>query len=366
MTRGPRARPVAVPLLERPRLRELASSQQAPFVVVRRAKMVALLARGLGPTAVAARLGCSVRNVRKWRARWEAAPAIETLRDRDRAGRPRCIPPEVRCDVIQLACDEPDKLLVPFRDTWTQGALAEALRLTTRVTISRSSVQRILASEGLRPHKTRVWLHSPDPAFRERTARICDLYRDPPKDAVLLCIDEKPMQALERRFPTTRGRDGGVRRDFEYVRRGVCHLLGAFDVRTGEVLGEVVPNRTGDALVAFMDRIAKRFPRKRVIVIWDNLNIHEDGRPERWSRFNARHGGRFEFVHTPKHASWLNQIELWFSILERRVLRRGSFDHLGRLELEVTAFIRYWNRWEKKPFRWTFDGRFEHTRRRAA
>ena len=81
---------------------------------------------------------------------------------------------------------------------------------------------------------------------------------------------------------------------------------------------------------------------------------------------DERHGGRFEFVYAPLHASWNNQIELWFSILERRVLRRGSFEHLGVLQPEVEAFIRYWNRYETKPFRWTFDGRFEHTRRRAA
>ncbi|MCZ7678720.1 MAG: transposase [Sandaracinaceae bacterium] len=120
-----------------------------------------------------------------------------------------------------------------------------------------------------------------------------------------------------------------MRRDFEYLRRGVCHLLAAFDVRTGEVMGEVVARRTGAALVAFLEGIARRHRGRRVIVIWDNLNIHHDGRDGRWTRFNERHGGRFEFVHTPTHASWVNQIELWFSVLERRVLRRGAFDHLG-------------------------------------
>lgn len=366
MPRGPKPRPVEVPLLERPRLFDLANSQQAPFVVVRRAKMIRLLARGLGPTEVARRLGCSPRNVRKWRERWEAAPCIDSLRDEERSGRPATIGPETRCHVIQMACDEPDKLLTPFRDTWTQQALADALRLRTKTSISRSSVQRILSAEGLRPHKVRMWLHSPDPEFRSKVERICGLYCDLPDDAVVLCIDEKPMQALERRFGTTRGGDARVRRDFEYRRRGVCHLLGAFDVRTGEVIGQVVQRRTGEAVVAFLEMIAQRYRGRRVIVIWDNLNIHHDGRHERWTRFNQRHGGRFEFVHTPTHASWVNQIELWFSILERRVLRHGSFDHLGILRREVEAFIRYWNLREKKPFRWTFNGRFEHTRRRAA
>src|SRR5690606_2372171 len=98
-------------------------------------------------------------------------------------------------------------------------------------------MQRILSAEGLRPHKVRMWLHSPDPDFRSKVERICRLYCEPPDDAIVLCIDEKPMQALARRYATSLGPDAGVRRDFEYLRRGVCHLLAAFDVRTGEVMG---------------------------------------------------------------------------------------------------------------------------------
>lgn len=258
MPRGPKPRPVQVLLLERPRLSELAKSQQAPFVVVRRAKIIMSLASGVGVAETARRLGCSERNVRKWRARWEAAPCIEALQDSQRAGRPATIGPEVRCQVIQMACEQPDKVLLPFRDTWTQQALADALRLRWNRCISRSSVQRILSAEGLRPHKVRMWLHSPDPDFRSKVERICGLYCEPPDDAIVLCIDDKPMQALARRYATSLGPDAGVRRDFEYLRRGVCHLLAAFDVRTGEVMGEVVARRTGAALVAFLERFAQR------------------------------------------------------------------------------------------------------------
>lgn len=366
MPPGPRARPILVPLLERGRLRSLADRQQAAHVVVQRARMILLLDKGLGPTAVARRLGCSDRNVRKWRARWEAAPCIETLRDGDRTGKPRSISAEVRCEVIALACAQPADFMIPFRDTWTQQLIAEVARgRCSTEFLSRSSVQRILSAEGLRPHHVRQWLHSPAPDFREKAARVCDLYRDAPKDAVILCVDEKPLQATERIYPNHVGTAAEVRREFEYARRGVAHLLGALDIRTGEVFGQVVPNRTGEALVQFMDAIAKRYADRRVIVVWDNLNIHCEGKDARWTTFNARHGNRFEFVFTPKHASWLNQIELWFSILQRRVIRHGSFDSLGRLQQTVEAFIRYWNLYEKKPFRWTFTGRF-HDNRKAA
>ena len=304
--------------------------------------------------------------MRKWRARWEEDPRVESLKDRPRSGRPRTISAETRCEVIKLACDEPNKLLVPFRDTWTQGALVEALRLETGTTISRSSVQRILSAEGLKPHRMRPWLHSPDPDFREKVTRICELYRDPPDGTVVVCVDEKPLQALERRFATTRGPAGEVRRDFEYKRHGVGHLLAAYNTRSGEVTAQVVDTRDGATLVKFMRKVARRYRGKRVVVIWDNLNIHFDGKDRRWSRFNARQGGRFEFVYTPLHASWVNQVELWFSVLQRRVIRNGSFEHRGRIRLEVEAFARYWNLVEKKRFRWSFAGYVDHDHARAA
>ena len=91
-----------------------------------------------------------------------------------------------------------------------------------------------------------------------------------------------------------------------------------------------------------------------IILIWDNLNVHYDGRDDRWTRFNARHGGRFHFVYTPKHASWMNQVEIWFSILHRRIIRYGDFGSTDHQKDEVEGFIRHWNKSEAHPFRWTW------------
>jgi hypothetical protein len=115
-----------------------------------------------------------------------------------------------------------------------------------------------------------------------------------------------------------------------------------------------------------MHALAQRYDGRRVYVIWDNLNLHYDGRDARWTRFNAEHGRRFRFVHTPLHASWVNQVEIWFSILQRRVLRYGSFESVTALARDVLGFIRHWNRSEARPFRWTFAGRFVHTPVRLA
>ena len=141
----------------------------------------------------------------------------------------------------------------------------------------------------------------------------------------------------------------------------MCHLLGACDVRTGRVLGSVVKKRSVGAVHNFLEVVARTFPERRVFVIWDNLNIHHDGSERRWTEFSRHHGGRFHFVYTPLHASWVNQIEVWFSILQRRLLRYGSFDSVADLREQVLAFIRYWNRFEAHPFNWKFAGKFVRT-----
>lgn len=361
MSHGPTPKPIVMPREERVRLKRLVRRRKASFALVQRARMILSLRRGFGPTQVARRIGCSARNVRKWRARWDACPQVESLLEADRSGRPARIPLEVRCRLVQLACDTPDRLYSPFRETWTQQALADAVQRETGRSISRSTVQRILSAEGLRPHRVRQWLHSPDPDFEVKVARVCDLYLNPPSGAAVVCVDEKPMQALERKYPTRIGPGGVVRREYEYIRNGTACLLAAFDVRDGQVLGRVVPNRTSEATVDFMEELARKYPQGEVYVVWDNLNTHYDGPSKRWTEFNRRHGGRFHFVYTPKHASWMNQIEVWFSILQRRVLRYGSFHSVAHLEREVIAFTRHWNWSEGRPFRWTFTGKFAQT-----
>lgn len=362
MGSGPLPQRVRVPRKEWPRLQALARRRHAWHDLVVRAWMVIWLSYGHSPATVARLVCCSDRVVRKWRARWVARPSLESLLDRPRSGRPPRVSLVTRCEIVKLACERPTKSVAPFREVWSYEALAQALHIRTGERISRSTVQRILGGKGLRPHRVRYWLHSPDPDFRAKVARICRLYTHPPHDAVVVCVDEKPMQALARRHPTHVGRRGIVRREFEYRRRGTCSLLAAFDIRTGKVFARVVRHRDADALVAFMRALARHYPDRRVYVVWDNLNVHGEGRDRRWTRFNKQHQGRFRFVYTPLHASWVNQVEIWFSILQRRVLRYGSFESVPVLAQEVLSFVRHWNAKEARPFRWTFTGRFVDTR----
>jgi transposase len=202
-----------------------------------------------------------------------------------------------------------------------------------------------------------MWLHSPDPEFREKVNRICELYHRPPPGSVVLCIDEKTgIQAIERKHQERNPRPGRTRRrEFEYIRHGTQSLISSFEVSTGKVHGVCGDSRTGDDLEAFMEELAILYPDTEVHVIWDNLNTHKAMR-KRWDPFNERHGGRFHFHFTPLHASWVNQIELWFGILGKRCLRNASFRSAIGLRDAIVQYMRQWNEREARPFRWTFEG----------
>jgi transposase len=346
----------------REKLAKQAASLTAEHRVVVRSRVILLAADGASNEEIAHCTGTTPRTVGKWRRRFFEKPTLEALNDASRSGRPPRVALADRLEVIKLACNRPDKDKTPYREVWTQQALADALFAETGIRLSRSEVCRILNAEGLRPHLVRPWLHSPDPEFRPKVERICDLYLTPPPDAVVVCVDEKPMQVLSRKHPTRVKRRAVVGVEYEYKRHGTQSLLGAFDTKTGQVFGRVVPKRSGEALVAFMNDLAARYPGREVYVVWDNLNIHYNGKVERWTEFNRMHGGRFHFVYTPLHASWVNQVEVWFSILERRVLRHGSFKSKAEQAQAVHGFIDHWNQHEVRPFRWTFRGRFEQSR----
>jgi transposase len=319
-----------------------------------RSRIVLAAADGESTYSIARRLGCCESTVRKWRGRIEQRASLSVLDDLPRSGRPATVPPEVRCDVLRIACSRPKDNFVPFGELWTLETLSACCEEQTGWRLSTSEIQRILTCGGLRPHRVRSWLHSPDRMFREKVEAITHLYLDVPPGATLLSFDEKPgMQAREHKHPM-RPADRGqaVRKEFEYKRHGTVTLLAALDVQTGEVVGECA-RRTGDNLVAFFEKLAKKYPRGPVFVVMDNLNVHKGAR---WEEFNARHGGRFRFVYTPLHASWINQIEIWFSILQRRVIAHGSFRTPVELAAAVLRFIAHWNRVEAHPFRWRFRG----------
>jgi len=306
------------------------------------------------------RLGVSKPVVCKWRKR-VATHGLEGLRDLARSGRPARLTAAQRLELVALACeplDEGEGRATPTLEEVVERAVDRGVVDH----ISRSHLHRILDACALRPHRVRMWLHSVDPEFRQKATEICDLYLNPPAGSVVLSIDEKTgMQALERKSFSRDPAPGRVRRrEFEYIRHGTQSLIASFEVGTGEVFGHCGATRTGGDLEAFMEALAVKYPLGDIHVIWDNLNIHRT-MGSRWDAFNERHGKRFHFHFTPLHASWVNQIELWFAILSRRCLRHASFRSTESLRQAVLAFIEDWNL-RAHPFRWTFSGYPKHVR----
>jgi transposase len=258
-----------------------------------------------------------------------------------RPGAPRRYDHDKRVDVFKTACAPP-----PEGETqWTRRSLAE------QVGIGKSQTQAILAEADLKPHQVRSWLTSLDPDFDTKQADCCGLYLSPPENAIVVSIDEKTsMQArqpIRKELQMAPGRP--ARREFEYRRHGVQALLAGLLVHTGHVIGEVYDRNSRVEVLAFLDRLECEIPAgKDVNAILDNLQVHKTPEVTAWLDAHPR----WTFHFTPTHASWLNQVELFFSILTRRLLRRGVFTSKADLKTQLLGFIERYNS-TAKPFAWT-------------
>lgn len=324
----------------------------------RRARMILLASEGTPVSAIAERLGTSRSRVRVWLKRFEAE-RLDGLDDQQRSGRPTEIDSLERHQVIALACRPPSEL-GHLRSLWSHATLAEALVAEGLVrSISARSVGLILEEAELKPHRVKMWCHSKDPAYQEKMQAIVSLYTDPPRGEPVVCVDEKTgMQALSRSRQLKRSEPGQLGRyEFEYKRNGTRCLFACFNIRTGRVLGRCTRTRKRVDFFAFMDEVAASYRQRRIHVVLDNLNTHRDTTKGAFvTEWNKRHGNRFVFHYTPTHGSWLNQIELWFGIVSRRVLRYGNFASPDELVAAIDAFVAHWNAAEAHPFRWTYTG----------
>jgi len=273
------------------------------------------------------------------------------------AGGPRVFPPIVATHLVKLACELPEDEARSL-STWTCADLARTL-IRERVvdTISTSSVQRILASEKLKPWRVHHWLSSTVPRdnqFRALVHNICDLYTRKlgPHERVL-SLDEKtslqPRTRTSRNRPARPGNDP-VLVEHEYVRKGALNLFAAFDTRTGRVLGILRKRKRQVEFIELLEAIDRTTPASVTLihVLCDNLSIHNGKLALAWLAAHPR----FRMHFTPVHCSWMNQVEQWFSILQRKRLRAPNFADLADLEDKILAFITEWNE-IAHPFSWT-------------
>ena len=273
------------------------------------------------------------------------------------AGVPRVFPPIVATHLVKLACELPDDADRSL-STWTCAELARTLKTNGVVeTISPQSVQRILASHKLKPWRVHHWLSAMvprDEAFRAQVLSLCDLYTRP-LDAHerVLSVDEKTsLQPRTRTAATRPAQPGGVpvQLEHEYERKGAFNLFAAFDTRTGEVIGVCRMRKRQVEFIELLEMIDRATPPSTTVihVVCDNVITHKGKLVRAWLAAHPR----FQFRFTPVHCSWMNQVEQWFSILQRKRLRVSNFDDLADLERKILAFVHEWNE-EATPFNWT-------------
>ena len=317
--------------------------------LARRARIVLLAAEGVSNREIAEVVGLHANYVGMWRKRYGEF-GLAGLADEDRPGRP---PVYGHDDVLLLVktVTEPP----PGGATrWTMEALARAMA-EHGVPISASQVWRICQALDLKPWQVHSWMTSHDPDFWAKAGDVCGLYLNPPENAVVWSVDEKSgMQATSRINPTKPARPGiRTRQEFEYRRHGTAVLFAGLNVHEGSVAGWVTDSTRSENFVEFLTDLVVQTPAGLDLhCIVDNLKTHSTDLVEQFLVENPHVHLHF----TPTHASWLNQVELFFSILQRRLLRRGEFDSLDDLARRVIAFINDYNR-RAAPFRWTYDGR---------
>jgi len=343
---------------ERDGLQAVVRQQRGEARLYRRARTILLAAEGESISAVARAVGTCRSRVGDWLQRFREH-RLAGLVDLHRSGRPVEITPLERHQVIATACRSPADFGLQ-RVLWDHTALARAVVSAGLVrSISPRTVGRILQDAEIKPHHVKMWCHSDDPNYQEKMRAIVDLYVRLPKGQPVLSIDEKTgMQALSHRRPLKPASScRRPRLDFEYKRNGTRCLFACFNVGTGHVLGRCTTTRTREDFLSFLDEVASAYRQSKVHLIMDNLNTHRDTQQGNFmTEWNQRHGGRFVFHYTPTHGSWLNQVELWFCVLSRRILRYAEFRSPDELVAAIERFIREWNETDAHPFRWTYDG----------
>ncbi|MBA3529836.1 MAG: IS630 family transposase [Propionibacteriaceae bacterium] len=337
-----------------------ATSARAQHRVVIRAKIILASAAGQPNAAIAAELGLHVDTVRKWRKRyWKHQ--LDGLKDLPRSGRPANFTAVQVAEVKALACTPPSELDVPLA-RWSSAELAtEAVKQQLVTAISPSTVRRWLAADAIKPWQHRSWIFPRDPHFAAKAATVLDLYDrtfegvELGEDEYVISADEKSqLQALQRRHPELPSGPGRARRvEFEYRRGGTLAYFAAYDVHHAHVIGTIAPTTGIAPFGELVDKVMSTEPyasARRVFWVVDNGSSHNGQRSiERMERAWPT----ATLIHLPVHASWLNQVEIYFSILQRKAISPADFANLEDLANRILAFQDRYNT-TARPFDWKY------------
>ena len=340
MPKGRPLHPLSLSPNERDILQSLSRSRSLPHALVVRVQIVLLAAQGESNTAIAGALGLSRPTVGLWRQRY-LKQRIPGLYDELRPGGPRSIEDEQIAELIRKTIDTKPK----DSTHWTCRSIAAETQL------SKSTVQRIWKAFGLQPHRQKHFKLSTDPFFVEKVRDIVGLYLNPPDEAMVLCVDEKSqIQALDRTqplLPLGLGYLEGVTHD--YIRHGTTTLFAALDIASGQVLAQCKRRHRHQEFLQFLRHIDASVPKElEVHLVIDNYATHKHAKVRRWLAARPR----YHVHYTPTYASWLNQVEIWFSIITQRAIRRGTFRSVPDLVANIERFVRNSNK-NSRPFLWT-------------
>ena len=313
-------------------------ARSTPQATALRGRIVLAAAAGLSNQQIASDLEIPQVTVGKWRRSF-AAQGLEGLRDAARSGRPPKHDAAIWQKVQTLACQQPES-----QGRWTVRTLAR------EVGLPHSTVHAILNASELQLHRIRTFTFSPDPDFETKLLDIVGLYLNPPENALVICVDEKPgIQALDRTQPLLPLRAKKPRSwTNEYVRHGTQTLIAALEIATGKVVAHIRNRRTSVNFLRFMNDVVRDYPGRELHVIADNLNIHKNEAARRWL---TRHP-HVRFHYTPTHASWVNLIECFFSILSKQGLAHSVQRSKRDLKDLLNRFLANYNT-NCGPFTWT-------------
>jgi len=345
---------------ERDILSRRANAASGPHRDVVRARVVLAAADGAANAQIARDLRICEDTVRRWRRRFRGQ-RLDGLKDRPRSGRPPSFTPVEVAEVKALACSKPSDHGLPLTRWSTAELTAHAIGTGLVRPVSVSTIGRWLAADAIKPWQHRSWIFPRDPDFATKAARVLDLYertwqgRPLGPDEYVISADEKSqLQALRRRHPETPAAPGRARRvEFEYRRGGTLAYFAAYDVHHPRVIGRIAPKTGIDPFTDLVEQVMTQEPyasAKRVFWVVDNGSSHAgqasvDRMREAWP--NA------VLVHLPVHASWLNQVEIYFSILQRKAIASGDFTDLDDLAQRILAFQNRYNQ-TAKPFGWKY------------
>src|SRR3954454_21577354 len=306
--------------------------------LAQRARIVLLAADGVSNTAIAELVGVSRPTVIGWRDRY-AAHGLQGLDDEPRSGRPRSI--DHRRIVTATLTPPPKRYGVTH---WSTRLLARHLG------ISDATVAKAWREYRIQPWRAESFRFSTDPLLVGKVTDVVGLYLNPPDNAVVLCVDEKSqIQALDRTAPILPLQPGVTeRRSHDYVRHGTSTLFAALEIGTGQVTAACKPRHRHQEFLAFLKQVARAYPGQDLHLVMDNYAAHKHPAVRAWLADNPRVSVHF----TPTHASWMNLVEVWFSIIERQAIHRGTFRSVHDLNTKIRAFINGWND-RSHPFAWT-------------